>query len=203
MKFICDKGYGNSLANFIRQSLLTKMTCWRPIAFTIGQSSNVIVAHENCLEDATEVANNLCKYHYEIESEEEIVEISFTGKVLTAADMQDKVHMLDVDDKPIFHTISNEETVTVYFRQYHGAVSDRDNRAALSRYGVNADNIVILASRHCNYDSVAVNVSAYSEMQEEVEITINAAYPIDTDKEVQECCKLMAKTLMSVADSVN
>ena len=70
MKILVERGWGEIFANFTRQALLTKLDVWRPVAFAIGASSNIVTAGDNVIEDSVELASKLSSYHFDIQIQE-------------------------------------------------------------------------------------------------------------------------------------
>lgn len=190
MKFKIEKGHGQLIGNFLRQCLLTRIDVWRPIAYTIGNSSNIVTSGDNILEDSSEIANNICRYHYEITSNSDIYKITLTTKELKISDINNgSVKVMDADNASIFHALNQEVSVTIYFRKAKGKMSSQQNQAALQREGINPDNIVVFNSRHSNLDAVSVIVSEFDELKDEVEITLTETCGINDEDLVQICCK--------------
>lgn len=96
MKFNVPKGYGNILANFIRQLLLTKVETWRPVAFKIDETANVVSAGAEIIEDSVEIINNLNDYLYDIDCDDDVFVFSATVKNLTTDDLSHgAIHILN------------------------------------------------------------------------------------------------------------
>ena len=93
MKFNVPKGYGNILANFIRQLLLTKVETWRPVAFKIDETANVVSAGAEIIEDSVEIINNLNDYLYDIDCDDDVFVFSATVKNLTTDDLLSLIHI--------------------------------------------------------------------------------------------------------------
>lgn len=193
LKFKIEKGHGQLIGNFLRQCLLTRVDVWRPIAFTIGNSSNVVTSGDNILEDSSEIANNICRYHYEIETNSDIYKLVCTTKELKVSDLNNgSVKVIDLDayeNASIFHALNQEVTMTIFFRKAKGKMSSQQNQAALQREGINPDNIVVFNSRHSNIDAVSVIVSEYDEMKDTVEIELTETCGINSESLIQTCCK--------------
>ena len=196
MAFDVEKGYGLMLANFLRQSLLTKIETWRPIAFTLGSETNVVSAGDNIMEDSVEIGNNICSYLYDIDKQEDFFKFTATVRDLMCSDMmQGSINILNPDDKVIFHALNQDATVTIYFSKAMGSVSSSDNRALLQRHGINPDSIVIMNSRHTNLSSVTTDVVNKDEHCETIKIGIHAEYAVNEEELIRECCKNMISTL--------
>lgn len=189
MKIKIEKGHGQLIGNFLRQCLLTRVDVWRPVAFTIGNSSNVVSSGDSILEDSSEIVNNICKYHYDIKIEGDFYKLVCTTKVLNIDDLQnDIVNVMDADGASIFHALNQEVSVVIYFRKAKGKMSSQQNQAALQREGINPDNIVVFNSRHSNINAISVGVTEHDELSDDIEINIVSNCE-DCEDLVQKCCE--------------
>lgn len=189
MTFEIKKGCGMQTANYLRQLLLTRVPTWRPIAFSVGNNSNVITAGDNVLEDTVEISTNLCRYHYDIDSNEDLYKLTLSSSCINIDDLNtEKVTVLDADNSDIIHALNQNITLIVYFRRDNGTVLIEQNQAYLQRDGINADNKIIMNSRHCNFENVSINVIDKDDLTEIVSVDIDASYDVDVNAVVQICC---------------
>ena len=137
MKFNVPKGYGNILANFIRQLLLTKVETWRPVAFKIDETANVVSAGAEIIEDSVEIINNLNDYLYDIDCDDDVFVFSATVKNLTTDDLsQGAIHILNATNTAtIFQSLHQEVTVKIYFRKAVGSLYQEQNLFFLEQDG--------------------------------------------------------------------
>lgn len=203
MTFEIKKGYGMQTANYLRQLLLTRVPTWRPIAFSVGNNSNVVTAGDNVLEDTVEISTNLCRYHYDIDSDEDLYKLTLSDKCININNLNtDKVTVLDADSSEIIHALNQNITLTIYFRRDSGIVFVEQNQAYLQRDGINADNKIIMNSRHCNFENVIINVTEKDDVTEIVSINIDASYDIDVYKIVKICCSEAINMFETIMKSV-
>lgn len=159
MKILVERGWGEIFANFTRQALLTKLDVWRPVAFAIGASSNIVTAGDNVIEDSVELASKLSSYHFDIQSDGNFYSFTKTVNILNINDLNtDKISVLNNDNAEILHTVSQEVTVSIYFRKASGTHLLDDNQAFLHREGISNDNIVVFNTRHTDIISVKIKV---------------------------------------------
>lgn len=205
MKFEIEKGLGLQTANYIRQLLLTQVPTWRPIAFSVGANSNVVFAGENVLEDSVEISTNICKYHYNIEEESDYFTISVSSNEIKINDLENKstITIMDKDNDSILHTIDQAATLTIYFRKAIGAKSYNENQLFLCSHGIEANGVIIMNSRHCNYENIRTKVIPISELLEEVEINIVHSFPeLDEVKIIRDCCASAINLFQNIVKTV-
>ena len=202
MKFNVPKGYGNILANFIRQLLLTKVETWRPVAFKIDETANVVAGAE-IIEDSVEIINNLNDYLYDIDCDDDVFVFSATVKNLTTDDLsQGAIHILNATNTAtIFQSLHQEVTVKIYFRKAVGSLYQEQNLFFLEQEKnviESANNVVIFNSRHTNFSTVSALSEEYSDHEDQITLDVNANYEVDVESVVKQVCFNTAALLQKI-----
>lgn len=203
MKFNVPKGYGNILANFIRQLLLTKVETWRPVAFKIDETANVVSAGAEIIEDSVEIINNLNDYLYDIDCDDDVFVFSATVKNLTTDNLsQGAIHILNATNTAtIFQSLHQEVTVKIYFRKAVGSLYQEQNLFFLEQEKnviESANNVVIFNSRHTNFSTVSALSEEYSDHEDQITLDVNANYEVDVESVVKQVCFKMAALLQKI-----
>lgn len=159
-----DKGYGNIIANVLRQMALVSINSLRPIAVSVGQNSNVISAGENVVEDMIQICSNLSALHYQPKGDlhkDQIVVFStkVTG-VLKASDLNTgEFNTVYSEDKELLHVLNGSVDVTIYFRYTSNVCSKDDNILCLEMQSINTNNLVVTNSRHSDISKFAYKIT--------------------------------------------
>lgn len=203
MKFNVPKGYGNILANFIRQLLLTKVETWRPVAFKIDETANVVSAGAEIIEDSVEITNNLNDYLYDIDCDDDVFVFSATVKNLTTDDLSHgAIHILNATNTAtIFQSLHQEVTVKIYFRKAVGSLYQEQNLFFLEQEKnviESANNVVIFNSRHTNFSTVSALSEEYSDHEDQITLDVNANYEVDVEFVVKQVCFNTAALLQKI-----
>ena len=202
MEIKVEKGFGQLFGNFLRQCLLTRLEVWRPIAFSIGNNSNIVSAGDNILEDAEEICCNLSKYCYEINADSNFYKQTLDTKELCINDLDnEKVTVVDADGASIFHALNQQATINIYYRKSKGPCYQNDNRAFLNREGISADNIIIMNTRHSYFDAISINVLPYTELEEIVKVEAKNHSSQSLEDLVSLCCHEIAKVYTGIAEN--
>lgn len=203
MKFNVPKGYGNILANFIRQLLLTKVETWRPVAFKIDETANVVSAGAEIIEDSVEIINNLNDYLYDIDCDDDVFVFSAIVKNLTTDDLSHgAIHILNATNTAtIFQSLHQEVTVKIYFRKAVGSLYQEQNLFFLEQEKnviESANNVVIFNSRHTNFSTVSALSEEYSDHEDQITLDVNANYEVDVESVVKQVCFNTAALLQKI-----
>lgn len=223
IRFNTDKGAGKVLCNTLRQIALTKRYVVRPIAFKVGDSSNILSAGNLVIEDMIEFSSSLTGLDYELnrpitqEDHNRIIECNYncTG-VLTVRDLSQGEIVVTSEDKlndEILHLVQlsggtkASTTVTVFYRIAEGAADKNDNEYFLSKElsgtlingsdGID-NSIVILSSRHTDVASFAYTISQTSLDHDSVQCKIETLNSTSEKDVLIDACDTLGSLLASV-----
>jgi DNA-directed RNA polymerase alpha subunit len=148
----------DGVINSIRQIALTRLNSLRPIAFAVGESSNVINISEKCEEDMTEFIGNISSMAFSYTGGNKLVTWkNLCRDVLNASAFSNgEIGVISYDVTEVLHVFT-PMNVTVYFRFDSGKHTKEDNEAFLKKNGVNTDSLVIINSRHGVVKNFVVN----------------------------------------------
>lgn len=184
MKLEMNKQYGPALLNLLRQTAMTSVNVIKPIAFAVGDTSNVIDTSDAVAEDMTSFIHNVMSVNYmcpeNIERTLYVCEIDAVASLSTRQLQQFGVYA--TTDKILLHLLSKAH-VTIIFRCGRGNYSAKQNIAFLAESGVDTNSLVVVASRHSALDSFT-----HTEIEsEDSYITdINITSQITTDRRILE-----------------
>lgn len=169
------KGAGTIIGNLLRQIALTQVDATCLIAYSVGDSSNVISAeNNNVLEDMVEFSNNLSEYVYDIDTDYARVEVTFSD-VLIVKHLQDEgltVYVPEQASGELLHLLDGSIKVTLYFRKNHNYDYADDNRLFLESKGVDLTNVVVINSRYKYVKQFSFEVEPLDEKHESLKLNI-------------------------------
>jgi DNA-directed RNA polymerase alpha subunit len=189
--FKTRKGSATILSNFIRQIALTQLPAIRPIAFSVGTSSNVITAGNNVIEDMVEFSASLAKIHFKCDSMNvgDIKVLTVTSSVLKVSDLEQDDVIVIAEDKneEILHTVNSDVEVKIYLRCYYGSVSANENEKFLKRDALMQNNVIVVNSRHCDINSIKVSVDEVDEEFDSIHLEFDDLLKRDSLDLFKEC----------------
>lgn len=147
MQIKVNKQYSNAFVNLLRQIILTGVDTVRPIAFQVGNTSNVLATADSVEEDMTTFIRQVCNNTYYTKTDDELVVCeSVCSSVLRSGDFQ-PAGIAAVQEKELLHVLG-EISVSVVFRNTAGSHSKEDNIMCLERNSLLSDNFIVIPSRH-------------------------------------------------------
>lgn len=176
MEFEIKKGSGTIVGNLLRQIALTQLDATSLIAYSVGDSSNIISAENNSvLEDMVEFGNNLSEYVYEIDAEWQRVNITFSDTLRIDHIMQEGVNVLNPNNGSgeLLHLHDGSISVTLYFRKHHNYSYADDNRLFLESKGVDLTNVIVTNSRYKGIQNFKFSVTPKDESVEYLNIEVD------------------------------
>lgn len=181
MRIELNKQYGPGLVNLLRQAAMLSVPVVKPIAFAVGQSSNVIDTCSNVIEDMTMFTNNVMTKTYYMNNPEDKLDVP----ILVALTVKENLKTSDFEqfgikckqDSIVLHALSSVN-VKMYFRNSCGNYTAKQNVEFLQDAGVNTNDIIAVPSRHCaiksfildpqeNEDKFVCNIRVESEIMSE------------------------------------
>lgn len=168
MLLTVKKTYGNAFLNLVRQLLLADTMEYRPIAFRVGDSSNVLMIDDSVEEDMTEFISKFCSGSFIATSDAEMAKVNVRcDKVLKLSSIKTGELFFKGDDIEVLHSFSPVE-VQVIFRRGTGSYSSDENVEFLERNNINVDDYVCISSRHS-----LISKFAYTTTESKDNITYN------------------------------
>lgn len=149
MRIRLKKTIGYAVVNLIRQVVMTDIPEYRPVAFRVGENSNVLHISDSVEEDMTEFISKFWSGDFVSLSNEEIIRETFTcNKVFSLSDVKTSNIVFSGEDKEILHSLSPVD-IEVIFRYGTGNYSSEENEAYLTNKGIDTSKFVCISSRHC------------------------------------------------------
>lgn len=184
MELVLNAQYSSALINLLRQAAVTCTSRVRPIAFSVGHASNVLMISDSVEEDMTTFIRNVCNGQYRTTQNKEIIvcECVCAGVLSTNAFEQDGIE--PIQDFQILHSLG-EIDVRVIFRQTSGSYTREDNEQCLADAGIDLSRYTVIPSRHSDVanfsytlkkglteDVYDVNILSFSGKSEEEIISL-------------------------------
>lgn len=178
-----NKQYGAAMVNLLRQATMAAVSVVRPIAFSVGASSNVIDTSNAMVEDMTEFIHNVMELNYFMPADNaEMIDkpIVFDSNVTTglSSSQFNSVNVMS-HDNIVLANLLNPTNVRIVFRNSSGHYSAKENVEFLRNHSIDTDALVVVPSRHCPVDSFKINEEA-----SEYDYTANIS--IDTNVSTEE-----------------
>lgn len=151
MKVTFDKSIADATFNAVRQVLLTKSTEARPIAFKVGDMSNVLRTSDVVEEDMTEFISNVSAGAYECSGDFAVYETQVDGTLNLSKLAESSIKSVG-DDIAVLHSLQ-PIGVQIFFRNDCGSYTSKENAYWLESKGVDTTSLVVTASHHCAIDS--------------------------------------------------
>ena len=206
------KGYAETVANAIRQTVFCKRNVLRPIAVQVGHESNVLSMGAQVLEDMTEFTSHLLDYNYVVREETLpgsliIVETDCTGVVTLADLVGDKVTVLGApSSEEMLHLVQGDEpvkiSVKVYYRYDCGSFSIQDNEYFLKDTLDSLTNVVVLNSRHNDVDTFTYQINKDNLRTDTVKFTGKSKIGTSDVEITKEAIDVLIDTLQSIKASI-
>lgn len=174
MRLELDKQYGPALLNLFRQAAMTAVPVVRPIAFSVGNNSNVIDASDATVEDMTGFIHNVMSSQYftNADNTSELITCQLNIAASFSTQQLERFGVLTQENKVLLHTIS-PTYVTIHFRQGTGNYSAKQNVAFLEDSKVDTKHLVVVPSRHSAIDNFTFK-EIESEDKYIVDITVES-----------------------------
>lgn len=193
MRLELDKRYGPALVNLLRQAAMTAIPVLRPIAFSVGQNSNVIDTCDSAVEDMTTFIHNVMNQVYFTKMPE--MELFRVNKNVTASLQTSDFISSEVECRQnavVLHVLGSTN-VQIYFRLAAGNYSAKENVAYLRSKNIETDSLVVVPSRHC-----AVDACKLQEHEDEFKYVVD----VSVSSQVMTEYDILTKAWSAVAESV-
>lgn len=169
--------YSEGMLNAFRQCCMSCLDTTRPIAFKIGNDSNVIATNDFIVEDMTEFIQNVCDLIFV--SDQEISRFTTIVDGCLDCSKFTEVGVSAIQNRELLHTLAST-SVEIVFRRCAGNCSVANNVAFLEQHTINSDEYVVIPSRHCDIDNFSyttridqdttiydIKIDTYSGLSEE------------------------------------
>lgn len=153
MKIVLDSLGANAFINLVRTMMLCRLESVRPIAFSVGTTSDVCNISDNVEEDMSEFISNVSSSCYAIDSGTDLVklELSVDGTLSFAQESSQLaaqgLKVLNLGVSEVLHSLCSVP-VTIYFRKAAGHFTIDENEEFLEARGVDVSTLVVTNSRH-------------------------------------------------------
>lgn len=153
------KSYGHAFINLVRQLLIADTREYRPVAFKIGNASNVLAISDAVEEDMTEAISKFCAGNFTATSESAYTRVCLQcANTLRLSSVKNDDLVFAGTDAAVLHSFSPIE-VEVIFRYGTGNYSADENEAFLQENGVDISEYVCVCSRHCLVENFSYTVT--------------------------------------------
>lgn len=149
MTITLDRFTDAMYVNLIRQICMCRIPTLRPIAFKVGELSNVAEISPMVEEDMSEFISTVSSAVYRADGAEEIFSVSTKGDgEFRISSLCYSTVQLVKGDCAALHT-HTPITVEVLFRKATGVYTEKENRDFLKAEKVDLDGWTVINSRHC------------------------------------------------------
>lgn len=135
--------------NLVRQVCMCRIPTLRPIAFKVGEFSNVATIGTTVEEDMSEFISNVNSAVYMYSGSDELVTVDvIADEELFISDLVKAPIQLVNGNRAALHPHS-PVNVRVVYRNAAGVYTSNENRDFLKKQKVDVDGLTIVNSRHC------------------------------------------------------
>ena len=180
MKVTLAKFTDEMYVNLIRQICMCRVPALRPVAFKVGEMSNVAEISSMVEEDMSEFISNMSSAVYKSVIDDEVLIASTkVSNKFNISDLTTSSVQLVSGDCEALH-VHAPITVTVIFRKASGVYTEKENRDFLEKRKVSLEGFTVINSRHC------VIKKFQSKKVEEAETTVEYEIRVVTDGSILE-----------------
>ena len=198
MRLQLNKYCANGICNSIRQTVLTRLPCVRPIGFSID-GATVISINDSVEEDMTEFISSVSAGNFYCrEDTDSIIECSVSvDGVLKLSDLckANPNLVLIGEDRCVLHTLS-PISVTVLFRYDSGTNSVADNTEFLSKNGF--PNAIAICSRHSYVTAATFQLIETQGNDSIMELSVKSVLEEDGDVLIKQAISILKSDFMNL-----
>ena len=166
VKFKCGPGKGKTLAQAIRQYMISSAESWKPIGFNFTNGSSIVL-NDNIVQSAVKFMADLNKLEFECKSDgmyDDFVQVNyrFTGELYSDDLTKDGV-VCNTKGVKLLQSIEEEDLAfTLYFRRAAATLSNEDNYSFLQdRLEEDRLSFPVMRSTHYVVSRVSYTVDSY------------------------------------------
>ena len=175
IKITLPKGEGQPIGQFLRQLGLTKLSSWRPIAYSLNISdTNALHSSGNIVQSMLDFSSNLSLLEYSSDVKGTILseQYTFNGS-LTSDDLKGKKISCVTKGVKLLDNLSKETvTLQVYYRYGYGKYNTSQNLAFIQDACLFKQDLKILSSLHSPLATFTFKVNELDLDEEELIMTI-------------------------------
>lgn len=198
MKLRLNKYVGDSIVNSLRQAVMCRVPDTRPIAFKVGEMSDVVNISDVVEEDMTEFISNVSSSYYASANELEVFN-SRVGNVLHTSDIAkgSGISVLSVGVSEVLHVLAGVP-VTIYFRRDAGKFLSKENAMFLKSKGVDTNSLVIINSRHSPVLNFSFTKKRVSDFIDEFDISVYTNGSVPGEEILKYGIEILKKDLENI-----